>query len=224
MTTQQQQHVLYTGACDELHIPDQATNTRMQQIACEIYQDIWSYADHFLAILRILSLASTGGRKGGKGAETPIQQLKQLVAKGWTLDQGQHNTMQDGMSRMGLAICLTQLLSEKQLKAGKNDLTSHYAGYVYRLATLQHQYQPSSASEDTAGTTSMPRNWLTQYSSIQPTTVNTTYGKVTSTHFSNRPNMSTRKGTFRPNVARATSQVWLGKNKKFSQDKLQSCN
>ena len=142
LTTLQQQHVLYTSACDELHIPDKATDIRMQQIACEVYQEIWSYADHFLAILRILSLASTGEKKSGKRAESPLQQLKQLVAKGWTPDQGQHTKMQEGMSRMGLAICLTQLLSEKQLKAGINDLTSHHADYVYRIAALQYQYQP----------------------------------------------------------------------------------
>ena len=91
----------------------------MQQTACEIYQDIWSYADHFLATLRILTLASAGRKKGGKSAESPVLQLKQLVAKGWTLDQGQHNKMQDGMSRMGLAICLTQLLSENSSKLAK---------------------------------------------------------------------------------------------------------
>ena len=55
--TQQQLHALYIAACDELGIPEKATNSDMQRVACQVYQDIWSYADHLLAMLRVLTLA-----------------------------------------------------------------------------------------------------------------------------------------------------------------------
>ena len=141
-TTKEHLHALYTNACDELGIPDEATNTSMQQMASEIYQDILSYADHLMAILRILTLAKNTTTKSGRQAKTPLTQLLYLVSRGWTLDQGQHNQMQEGMSRMGLAICLTQLLTHDQLKAGQSDLTSFYVDYIYRLSFLQQQYHP----------------------------------------------------------------------------------
>ena len=50
--------------------------------------------------------------------------------------------MQEGMSRMGLAICVTQLLTQNQLKAGQCDLTSFYIDYIYRLSFLHQQYHP----------------------------------------------------------------------------------
>ena len=140
--TQQQLHALYIAACDELGIPEKATNSDMQRVACQIYQDIWSYADHFLAMLRVLTLAKIPKSKATKKTEPPIIQLRQLVARGWTLDQRQHNTAQEGMSQMGLAICLTSLLTDKQVQEGEIDLTSHYVDYAYRLTALQQQYQP----------------------------------------------------------------------------------
>ena len=140
--TQQQLHALYIAACDELGIPEKATNSDMQRVACQVYQDIWSYADHLLAMLRVLTLAKTPKSKATKKTEPPIIQLRQLVARGWTLDQRQHNTAQEGMSQMGLAICLTSLLTDKQIQEGEIDLTSHYVDYAYRLTALQQQYQP----------------------------------------------------------------------------------
>ena len=111
-------------------------------MASKIYQDILSYADHLMAILRILTLAKNTTTKSGRQAKTPLTQLLYLVSRGWTLDQGQHNQMQEGMSRMGLAICLTQLLTQDQLQAGQSDLTSFYIDYIYRLSFLQQQYHP----------------------------------------------------------------------------------
>ena len=140
--TQQQLHALYIAACDELGIPEKATNSDMQRVACQIYQDIWSYADHLLAMLRVLTLAKTPRSKATKKTEPPIIQLRRLVARGWTLDQRQHNTAQEGMSQMGLAICLTTLLTDKQIQEDRIDLTSHYVDYAYRLTALQQQYQP----------------------------------------------------------------------------------
>ena len=58
-TTKEHLHTLYTSACDELGIPDKATNASMQRMASEIYQDILSYADHLMAILRILTQQRT---------------------------------------------------------------------------------------------------------------------------------------------------------------------
>ena len=141
-TTKEHLHALYTSACDELGIPDKATNASMQRMASEIYQDILSYADHLTAILRILTLAKNTTTKSGRQAKTQLTQLLYLVPRGRTLDQGQHNQMQEGMSRMGLAICLTQLLTHDQLKAGQSDLTSFYTDYIYRLSFLQQQYHP----------------------------------------------------------------------------------
>ena len=141
-TTKEHLHTLYTSACDELGIPDKATNTSMQRMASKIYQDILSYADHLMAILRILTLAKNTTTKSGRQAKTPLTQLLYIVSRGWTLDQGQHNQMQEGMSRMGLAICLTQLLTQDQLQAGQSDLTSFYIDYIYRLSFLQQQYHP----------------------------------------------------------------------------------
>ena len=100
--TQQQLHALYIAACDELGIPEKATNSDMQRVACQVYQDIWSYADHLLAMLRVLTLAKTPRSKATKKTEPPIIQLRRLVARGWTLDQRQHNTAQEGMSQMAL--------------------------------------------------------------------------------------------------------------------------
>ena len=140
--TQQQLHALYIAACDELGIPEKATNSDMQRVACQVYQDIWSYADHLLAMLRVLTLAKTPRSKATKKTEPPIIQLRRLVARGWTLDQRQHNTAQEGMSQMGLAICLTTLLTDKQIQEDRIDLTSHYVDYAYRLTALQQQYQP----------------------------------------------------------------------------------
>ena len=140
--TQQQLHALYIAACDELGIPEKATNSDMQRVACQVYQDIWSYADHLLAMLRVLTLAKTPRSKATKQTEPPIIQLRRLVARGWTLDQRQHNTAQEGMSQMGLAICLTTLLTDKQIQEDRIDLTSHYVDYAYRLTALQQQYQP----------------------------------------------------------------------------------
>ena len=114
----------------------------MQRVACQVYQDIWSYADHLLAMLRVLTLAKTPRSKATKKTEPPIIQLRRLVARGWTLDQRQHNTAQEGMSQMGLAICLTSLLTDKQIQEDRIDLTSHYVDYAYRLTALQQQYQP----------------------------------------------------------------------------------
>ena len=93
-------------------------------------------------MLRVLTLAKTPKSKASKKTEPPIIQLRQLVARGWTLDQRQHNTAQEGMSQMGLAICLTSLLTDKQIQEGEIDLTSHYVDYAYRLTALQQQYQP----------------------------------------------------------------------------------
>ena len=140
--TQQQLHALYIAACDELGIPEKATNSDMQRVACQVYQDIWSYADHLLAMLRVLTLAKTPRSKATKKTEPPIIQLRRLVARGWTLDRRQHNTAQGGMSQMGLAICLTTLLTDKQIQEDRIDLTSHYVDYAYRLTALQQQYQP----------------------------------------------------------------------------------
>ena len=123
-------------------MPDKATNSNMQHMASEIYQDILSYADHLMAILRILTLAKNTTTKSGRQAKTPLTQLLYLVSRGWTLDQGQHNQMQEGMSRMGFAICLTQLLKHDQLEARQSDLTSFYIDYIYRLSFLQQQYHP----------------------------------------------------------------------------------
>ena len=140
--TQQQLHALYIAACDELGIPEKATNSDMQRVACQVYQDIWSYADHLLAMLRVLTLAKAPRSKATKQTEPPIIQLRRLVARGWTLDQRQHNTAQEGMSQMGLAICLTSLLTDKQIQEDRIDLASHYVDYAYRLTALQQQYQP----------------------------------------------------------------------------------
>ena len=128
----------------------------MQQMASEIYQDILSYADQLMAILRILALAKNTTTKSGRQAKTPLTQLLYLVSRGWTLDQGQHNQMQEGMSRMGLAICLTQLLTHDQLKASHPSTSTTSTGSPsYSSNTTRHY---SSASEGTVDTTYMPYN------------------------------------------------------------------
>ena len=52
----------------------------MQHMASEIYQDILSYADHLMAILRILTLAKNTTTKSGRQAKTPLTQLLYLVS------------------------------------------------------------------------------------------------------------------------------------------------
>ena len=55
--------------------------------------------------------------------------------------------MQEGMSRMGLAICLTQLLTHDQLEARQSDLTSFYIDYMpHNLLTRCLSTQPTTAS------------------------------------------------------------------------------
>ena len=167
-TTKEHLHALYTSACDELGTPDKATNSNMQHMASEIYQDILSYADHLMAILRILTLAKNTTTKSGRQAKTPLTQLLYLVSRGWTLDQGQHNQMQEGMSCMGLAICLTQLLTHAISHPSTS--TTSTGSPSCSSNTTRHS---SSASEGTVDTTYMPHNLLTRRLSTQPTTAST---------------------------------------------------
>ena len=109
----------------------------MQSIACQTYQDIWSYADHILGVVRVLTLAKWSDKKE---LQPPIKQLLQQVARGWTMNEKQHNGEQDDLTQMGLAVCLMQFVSKSQLDKQKCDLPSHYADYFYRVLYLQHQH------------------------------------------------------------------------------------
>ena len=86
--TPQHLQTLYTGMCQELQIPQQADNKQMQQLAAEVYQNISRYADHALAVIRVLTLAKWNPKQE---IEAPLQQLLHQVANGWTLGAEQSN-------------------------------------------------------------------------------------------------------------------------------------
>ena len=87
--------------CQELLIPEQANNKQMQRLAAEAYQNIQRYADHALAVIRVLTLAKWNPKQE-LGA--PLQQLLHQVANGWTLGAGQGDSASADMTQMGLAI------------------------------------------------------------------------------------------------------------------------
>ena len=55
--TPQHLQTLYTSMCQKLYIPEQADNKQMQRTAVEAYHNIQRYADHALAVIRMLTLA-----------------------------------------------------------------------------------------------------------------------------------------------------------------------
>ena len=74
--------------CQKLLIPEQADNKQMQQLAAEAYQNIQRYADHALAVIRMLTLAKWNPKQE---IEAPLQQLLHQVANGWTLGKRGHD-------------------------------------------------------------------------------------------------------------------------------------
>ena len=135
--TPQHLHALYTGVCQVLQIPQQADNKQMQQLAAEVYQNINRYADHALAIVRVLTLAKWNPKQE---IEAPLQQLLHQVANGWTLGAEQSNPAYTGVTQMGLAICLAHLAHPTHQNHEQAVLTSHYTDYIYKLRGLQHQH------------------------------------------------------------------------------------
>ena len=123
--------------CQKLHIPEQADNKQMQQTAAEAYHNIQRYADHALAVIRMLTLAKWNPKQD---IEAPLQQLLHQVANGWTLDTEQGNPADADMTQMGLAICLAHLAGPMHPNQKYTDLSTHYTDYIYQLRGLQHQH------------------------------------------------------------------------------------
>ena len=137
--TPQHLHALYTSTCDTLQIPHQATNKLLQQQATSIYQDIWSYADHFLAVLRCVTLAKWAPNRS---AGEPLHQLLQRVANGGTLQDSHTNKDPNGITEMELAICLAHLADQTdEPEKQQCSLASHYIDYIYRLRQLQQLHR-----------------------------------------------------------------------------------
>ena len=135
--TPQHLQTLYTGMCQKLRIPQQADNKQMQQLAAEAYQNINRYADHALAVIRVLTLAKWNPKQE---IEAPLQQLLHQVANGWTLDAEQNNPAYTDMTQMGLALCLAHLACPTHPSQEHTVLGTHYTDYIYKLRGLQHQH------------------------------------------------------------------------------------
>ena len=125
-----------------------------------------------------------------------------------------------------LAICLTSLLTDKQIQEGEIDLTSHYVDYAYRLTALQQQYQPPlftslrrHCGHNLHATTLIDPI----FTNTLPTIASTTYSKETSMPYYYQPNSNMRKGTSTTNVTHVTSQEPSDKTGKHSQGNWPSC-
>ena len=116
------------------HIAD---NKQMQQRAAEAYQNIRQYADHALAVTRVLTLAKWNPKQE---IEAPLRQLLHQVANGWTLGAEQSNPAYADMTQMGLALCLAHLARPRHPNQEHTTLGAHYTDYIYKLRGLQHQH------------------------------------------------------------------------------------
>ena len=148
-------HAVYASTCDNLGVPEYATNQMMRERAEHIYHHIWSLADHYLHL-----------PQGGT-----THTLLQFVSNGWTLGSENENPAFRGMTHMGLSICLALLTVDSHTEGEFWGLDSSYITFLYCMRMYQDVFKmPLFLSvKRHCGYNRLPTTSLTRLSAIQPT-------------------------------------------------------